>query len=269
MQICNYKSTGGRAIRRAVSSGARVHAAATDTAAEFARSRLGFEPDQQQEWVLSARRKRLLLNCTRQWGKSTVTAIRAIYEAEQRPGTLVIVAAPTGRQSGELVRKAAALMRYLGRKPRGDGQNEISLLFPNGSRIVGLPGREATVRGFSAPSLVIVDEAARVPDGLYMALRPMLATSGGDLWLLSTPFGKRGFFYEEWASGGPGWNRVAVPAAECPRIPADFLAQEAQTMGDEWFRQEYCCEFRDVNAGIFGRELVESAVQEDIEPLDL
>jgi hypothetical protein len=91
------------------------------------------------------------------------------------------------------------LVVRLGIVPRGDGDNETSLLFPNGSRIVGLPGTEATVRGFSAVSLLLIDEAARVEDELYKMLRPMLAVGDGDLWLMSTPCGKRGFFYDVWA----------------------------------------------------------------------
>ena len=89
------------------------------------------------------------------------------------------------------------MVRKLGIRPRGDGDNEISLLFPNGSRIVGLPGTEGTVRGFSAVSLMLIDEASRVDDAMYKALRPMLAVGGGDLWLMSTPCGKRGFFYDD------------------------------------------------------------------------
>jgi hypothetical protein len=61
---------------------------------------------------------------------------------------------------------------------KGDGDNEMSSQFPNGSRIVGLPGSEGTIRGFSAVSLLLVDEASRVPDELYLAVRPMLAVSG-------------------------------------------------------------------------------------------
>ena len=91
---------------------------------------------------------------------------------------------------------------------RGDGDNEMSLALPNGSRIVGLPGNEATIRGFSAVRLLLVDEASRVEDEMYLAVRPMLAVSDGALWLMSTPFGKRGFFYETWAHGGPEWERV-------------------------------------------------------------
>jgi hypothetical protein len=143
----------------------------------------------------------------------------------------------------------------------------MSLLLPGGGRIVGLPGNEATVRGFSAVTLMLVDEAARVSNDLYMAIRPMLAVSGGTLWLMSTPFGKRGFFYEEWAHGGAEWERVRVPATECPRIPKRFLAEEERTMGDRWFRQEYMCEFMDGISGVFDLELVEKAITDSVKPL--
>ena len=94
-----------------------------------------------------------------------------------------------------------------------------------------LPGSEATVRGFSAVSLLLVDEASRVEDEMYLAIRPMLAVSEGTLWLMSTPYGKRGFFWEAWERGGPEWERVRVPATECPRIRPEFLEEERRAMG--------------------------------------
>jgi len=65
---------------------------------------------------------------------------------------------------------------------------------------------------------MLIDEAARVSDELYRSVRPFLAVADGDLWLMSTPFGKRGFFYEEWEDGGPRWTRFKITAPECPRI---------------------------------------------------
>ena len=62
---------------------------------------------------------------------------------------------------------------------RRDSDNDISIVFKNGSRIVGLPGKEATTRGFSNVSLLLFDEASRVPDDLFRAMRPTLAVSGG------------------------------------------------------------------------------------------
>jgi hypothetical protein len=182
----------------------------TQEVVEFARSRLGFFPDRQQEELLRSSEgsnrqvtdlphnlpQRRIVNCTRQWGKSTVAAVVAVHRAYFRAKSLVVVACPTEKQSAELVWKARDFMTKLGLRQRRDGSNRISLRLPNGSRIVGIPGKEATLRGFSAVSLLIIDEASRVDDSVYKALRPMLAVGNGDLWLLSTPFGRRGFLRE-------------------------------------------------------------------------
>lgn len=239
------------------------------SAAEWVRDTLGFPADSLQARVLETQSKRGVLNCTRQWGKSTVTAAKAIHQAQHEAGSLTLVVSPSARQSGEFLRKASAFAGKLGIRPKGDGDNEISLAFPNGSRIVGLPGSEATIRGFSAVALLLVDEAARVSDDLYMAIRPMLAVSGGKLWLMSTPFGKQGFFYETWAHGGREWERIRAPATECPRIQREFLDEERAAMGDRWFRQEYLCEFEDSVSGIFSRELIDRAMTNEVKALEL
>ena len=135
-------------------------------AADFARERLGLDLDARQEEVLRSTAKRTILNCSRQWGKSTIAAAKALHRAYTVPGCLVLVASPSDRQSSEFLRKAKDLVVRLGIVPRGDGDNETSLLFPNGSRIVGLPGTEGTGRGFSNASLLVIDEAARVEDSL-------------------------------------------------------------------------------------------------------
>jgi hypothetical protein len=234
---------------------------------EFARTRLGFTPDEKQALVLRSGAKRGILNCSRQWGKSTVAAAMAVHRAFMQSESLVLVSSPTERQSAEFLRKAAGMVRRLKIRVRGDGDNAISLMFPNGSRIVGLPGTEATVRGFSKPSLILIDEASRVDDELYKTLRPMLAVGDGDLWLMSTPRGRQGFFYDCWEHGGEEWMRVTVPATECTRIPATFLEEERAAMGPVWFEQEYLCAFIDNGSEMFGRDLVESAMDDSVEPL--
>jgi hypothetical protein len=119
-------------------------------AVEFAIKRLKFEPDERQIEVLRSTAKRGILNCTRQWGKSTIPAAKTVHRAYTREKALVLVASPTDRQSAKLIRKAAEMVATVGIRPQGDGDNGTSLRFPNGSRIVGLPGVEGTVRGFSA-----------------------------------------------------------------------------------------------------------------------
>jgi hypothetical protein len=236
-------------------------------AAEWVRRKLGLDPDPKQALVLTSASKRGMLNCARQWGKSTIAAAKAIHEAVHRKESLVLVVSPSARQSGEFVRKAAGFARRLGMRTKGDGTNEMSLAFPNGSRIVGLPGSEETIRGFSAVTLLLVDEASRVPDELYMAVRPMLAASSGALWLMSTPCGKRGFFWEAWERGGEEWERIRAPGNECARIERAFLEEERRTMGARRFEQEYMCEFGETECGLFEREMVERAFRRDVEVL--
>src|SRR5260370_405219 len=134
-------------MKRAGGAAGRSSGEITD-AVRFARERLGFEADEEQARALRGGRRGIVL-CTRQWGKSTVMAVKAVHLAESVPGSLILLLSPCLRQSGEFLRKAEEFVGRLGIKTRGDGNNQRSIAFPNGSRIVGLPQNEAKVRGFS------------------------------------------------------------------------------------------------------------------------
>jgi hypothetical protein len=237
-------------------------------AVTFARERLGFTPNEQQAAVMRSRAKRVILNCSRQWGKSTVTAARALFRAKAREGCLVLAASPSQRQSAEWMRKAKKMAAHMGIATHGDGDNEVSLRLDNGSRIVGLPGVEDTTRGFSAVSMLVIDEAARVSDEMFTSLMPMLAVSDGDIWMMSTPRGKSGFFYDTWEYGGPEWLRVRGPATECAQIRGTFLEEQRRTMTADRFRQEYLCEFVGQGARWFERELVEAMLDDEVEAIE-
>jgi hypothetical protein len=213
------------------------------SAAAFCEEILHFVVDPVQRQVLDCPSSRLLLCCTRQWGKSTMAAIKALHTALLKPESLILVAAPTERQSCLLLQKLASFTRCAGVRLKAPTLSTTALKFPNGSVVRALPGREDTVRGFSSVDLVIIDEAAMVPDSLYTALRPMLAVSQGDLWLMSTPRGPHGFFYQEWHNPPPGAALFSVPATECPRITPEFLADELRALGQALFAQEYLCRF--------------------------
>jgi hypothetical protein len=228
--------------------------------------RAGFTPDPWQADVLTSAAPRMLLNCSRQSGKSSVTAILATRTALAHPGALVLLVSPTLRQSGELFRTARRVYADSGGPTMAPPMNEtaLTLTLCNGSRIVSLPGKEGHVRGYANVALLAIDEAARVPDDLYAALRPMLAVSGGRLVALSTPFGTRGWWYESWTGPEP-WQRFEVPATMCPRIPASFLAEERRAIGDWWYRQEYCCEFLDAETAAFASADVRAAFDESVQ----
>src|SRR5215210_7158959 len=214
---------------------------------------LGIVPDAWQKEFLQSSADRVLLNCSRQSGKSTMSAVIALHRALYHPGSLVLALAPALRQSQELFGKVANFYRDLGRPVPPQGERKLSLELENGSRIITLPGTEKTIRGFSGVSLLIVDEAARVEDELYFAVRPMLAVSGGRLLLLSTPFTKQGVFYQEWVGSNP-WERYEVKATEIPRITPAFLREERKALGERIFRREYLASFQDAESRVFSTE---------------
>lgn len=203
----------------------------------------GLVPDPWQEELLVDPGPQVLLNCARQCGKSRTVSALALHTAVIYPDSLVLLLSPSLRQSCELFRKVLEGYRAVGRPVPAKGVSQTRLELANGSRIVSLPGREETIRSFSNVALLAIDEAARVPDDLYRAVRPMLAVSRGRLVCLSTPFGRRGFFHRAWADEEADWHRVRVPWHDCPRIAPAFIEAERRALGDSWVRQEYGCSF--------------------------
>src|SRR5215204_3350237 len=173
----------------------------------------GVTPDPWQAELLSSTAPRVLLNCSRQSGKSTTAALLGVRTALVEDGSLILLLSPTLRQSGELFKKCLAVYRDLGRPVPGDSETALTVTLGNGSRIVSLPGKEGTVRGYSGVALLVIDESAWVPNDLYASVRPMLAVSAGRLIALSTPHGTRGWWYEAWrGSDGSAWERYECPA---------------------------------------------------------
>jgi hypothetical protein len=225
----------------------------------------GIEPDAWQADLLRSGAKQIILNCSRQVGKSTICSILALHDVLYTPPALVLVLSPSQRQSAELFNKIKkSYFKVTGGAARQD--SAISLELSNGSRIVSLPGNEATVRGFSGVTRLIVDEASKVPDPLYQAVRPMLAVSSGSIALLSSPFGKRGFFHQVW-SEGEDWERYFIPATMCPRIDPAWLAAERKAIGEFWFQQEYCGAFLEAQDSVFRFEDIEAMFDTDARPM--
>jgi len=222
-------------------------------------------PDEWQARLLTTTSRRVLMLCARQSGKSTITAVAALHEAIYAPSTTIILISPSQPQSTELFTKVHTFWQCLPGAPASEQETLTRMRLANGSRIISLPGSERTVRGYSGASLVIMDEAARTEDDLVSAVRPMLATTDGRFIALTTPAGKRGWFYEQWLRGAR-WERISVTAEQCPRISKEFLAAELEALGPMQFAQEYQCVFFDDEIAAFSTELIERAFTTDFEP---
>jgi hypothetical protein len=230
---------------------------------------LGMRPDGWQADLLRSSASRVLLNCSRQSGKSTITSVLACQTAAMAPDQTALIVAPSERQAKLLFDLTVENIRKLGAlAPETSAQNSKEIRLRNGSRIVALPGTPNTTRGYAA-DLVAVDEAAHVQDdAVFDAIGPTVAAKGGKIILLSTPWGKRGRFYELW-NAGVGWETYKVTCWDCPRLASrvEFLEEQRRDLGPFVFSQEYECKFIDSGAQVFQSEIIEAAVSNDVEPL--
>ncbi len=231
----------------------------------FARAS-GLAPDPWQEKVLRSESKRLLLNCSRQSGKTTIVAALALHRALYIPRSYCLIFSPSLDQSLEFFRRVADQVHALGMEHVDpEGLRKTGLDLKNGSRIEARPSSERTARGRTA-DLLAIDEAARIDDALYHSLRPMLAVTGGSLVMLSTPYGRRGAFYEAWHEG-IGWERYRVTAKECPRISPAFLEEERASLPVWFYRQEYECSFEETSDQLFTYAMIEGARANEVPEL--
>ena len=211
----------------------------------------GLEPDPWQQEVLRTDDPRVLLLCCRQSGKSTVAGALAVHTAIVKPDALVLLLSPSLRQSTELFRMVTTIYRRTARESVPVKQESgLRLELANGSRLIALPGTEETTRGFSGVDLLVIDEAARCSDELYYSIRPMVAVSKGRILVLSTPWGRKGWFYHAWTHES-AWLKIRIPASKCPRLSEQILEQERESLGEAFFRQEYGCEFVDAGTESF------------------
>lgn len=161
-----------------------------------------------QDKFLNSHSKRRLLCCARQVGKSTITGLLAIHKAYFNPGYTILIVSRTKDQAIELVYR---MRRFLNTSrffttwketitKKQENKKEIIMQSEKKgieSRIIVVPATDAAL-GYSA-NIVIGDEAARWEDGdriFTEVLEPTVTWTQGDIYLLSTPAGMQGFFYQ-------------------------------------------------------------------------
>jgi hypothetical protein len=257
-------------------SPARRLAAALDPVVRMRQA--GIEADPWQKVALRTTAERTIILGSRQGGKSTVVATDALHVAEQDPPGDVIIGAVKQDQSAEMLRKSKTIYGITGSiyEDELDGNSVLHVAMPNGSRILAVPGKAATVRSFTAKKLII-DEAAYVPDEFYMSVFPMLAVSRGRIVLLSTAHAKAGAFYNIWEKA-PAWDfsqpaeaqqnawlKIKVPWWDCPRITPEFIQAERERFGEQYVLREYCCEFADPVAATFRGVDIDAMARDDLE----
>jgi len=239
-----------------------------DYPVEFAMS-VGIEPDPWQVEVLASDHPRKILCCGRQTGKSTVGAVLAIHKALTKPGSTVLCVAPGERQAKLIFKKAARFYEMAGYPLPAHSRRMTGLELSNGSVIEALPAVERTTRGYSV-DLLVVDEAGAVADMDYHGIFPALIATQGEQVLLSTPRGKRGFFHEIW-HGAEDWQQMLVRSDEVGRMRPEDLEVFRSSMPEQFFRQEFFCEWLDTEGSLFSYDDIQAALAagEDVAAIEI
>ena len=213
--------------------------------------------DSVQSQILRSRHKRIIINCHRQWGKSAISSFLCLHTAIYRPRSLSLLVAPSLRQSSENFRKVLDALN-LGDRPELQEDTKLSLKLSNGSRIVALPGSQRTIRGFSAPDLIVIDEDGQAEDELFEGVYPMLTSNvNGRMVLCSTPWLPSGHFHKIWTEGD-GWLKICIKASQNPRLSPETIAEAKLQLSPQAFARDYECEFVEPEGQIFSSELFKS-----------
>lgn len=227
-------------------------------------------PEAWQLELISTEAREVGVLTSRQAGKSLSFALKAILTSLRFRRAISLVICPAKRQAIEILEKVYTAIEdgqlsgeINWRRTRGD-----QVRWLNGSRIIALPGKHGTIRGPS-PNVVMFDEAAFFEkDNLFSSVTPMVARSGGQILMGSTPFGERGFFWEVMEKeAGEGWHHIRVPADKSEALSATrrpdgtpFLEYERKRIGPFWFSQEYMCRFHPAVGGLFSTDDIRAAL---------
>lgn len=224
----------------------------------------GITPDPWQADLLKCQARQIAVLCTRRAGKSHTAAARVLSRCLTRPRFHTLVFSPTEDQSKEFLNYVRGMNEDLGCPVPLVRESLTELAWANGSVVKAKPDSPRGSRGFT-PDLVVVDEGAQVSDELYLSIKPMMVLGKAEMMILSTPFGKLGWFFDIWddAKKLSRWEQFRITAMDCPRIDPLVLEEHRATMPPRWFDQEYMTVFNDAVDAVFGKQVIESAVKDE------
>jgi len=265
----------------------------------------GVEPlikltEYQKRWIEDRSRFKIGM-MSRQAGKSFGTSLEAVIDCYERKTKWVFLSAGE-RQSRELMATAAmharaiglAVVELEGTFKEGDSEyKQLEIVFPNGSRIIGLPANPATARGHSAH--ILLDEFAFHKDSraIWKALFPTV-TRGYMIRIISTPMGKKNKFYELWTAKTlqtffglehevkgerGGWSKHKVDINDAVEMGLVLMDEDGGQIepedlrlalaDDEAWHQEYLCEFLDETTAWLPYDLIEGVEDIQLDPMPL
>jgi hypothetical protein len=228
----------------------------------WVRDRLGIEPlAWQAEFLRAPLGASIAVLTARQAGKTTAAAWAIAHHMLFTPGGLSVIANPSQRQSGEVVRRVREIQRRVGAELKSD--HVYGLELKSGSRVLALPGSDDSIRGLTVDGWIVADEASRLSKDMIAALRPMRARQPkARLAMLATAWSRTDPFWTAWDSDNASWIRLKATAdIDATPFAEGFLEEERRELGEDDFKREYLGIPAGSNASPFTWELYERATQ--------
>lgn len=225
-----------------------------------------------QDMILNDESTRILLCCARQIGKTTTVAIKALHYAYFNSPKNIIIVSATKNQSKEVIYRMRQLLRtarfttWTELSPTArDSKSELVIRSKDKksqSRIISLPATDAG-RGYTA-DIAIVDEAAFIENGDYIfnqVVEPMTSRTKGSIMLLSTPNGKRGFFWNCYHSDY--YSVYHFDWQVNPETKEEEMKEKRTRMTTREFQAEYEARFVASKSAYFTHEEIKKAISDE------
>lgn len=227
-----------------------------------------------QEKILQNHSNRLLINKSRQVGISYLIACHALLRAIGDRKTELIIS-PSLRQSKHMMDYIHTFLNQIKKITKDIDSNireetKTSIIFQGGGEIHSLPNSANTIRGYQADDIYI-DEFAHFTNGTDQEVMEAIAPSisrGGNITLISTPFGDQNLFYQYWQRDDI--DKLLINWRECPDLTPERVEPVRQDIGEDAFNQEYENQFlSDMEGQEFPTSLIMSCVDHELIYTDL
>jgi len=237
-----------------------------------------FEPFKYEAELLNDSEKKLrVIRKSRQVGITTTIAHEVVWKGILFSNKLILIISPSDRQSQIVMTKIHAIIDSNEELKKEIIKRNLSeIIFSNNSKIFSLPNNPDRFRGFAATDIYL-DEAAHFlnDEPVWAVIKPMLIATKGTLTIISTPFGKRGLFFEQYqyAVNQKGLDPEVkfydfFPSTISPLINDVDLEKEKKNMTDLEFQQEYLGEFVEAVDTYIPMELIEPCVDPSLELME-
>ena len=191
----------------------------------------------------------------RQVGKSCLAALLLIVYALKEKCISVVVE-PTQAQSRRLFKQISDMMQPTGLLKSANSQL-LTMEFSNGSEILFKSAEQRdALRGFTVSGLLVIDEAAFIPDPIFEILYPTCDANNAPILVISTPLFCSGEFYNLYTRGMNGdkhtksynWSEYDTSKY----LSKEKLEHYRETISSLKFKSEYLGEFISEGSYIFG-----------------